>query len=58
MQIFETFECSDQYLITLKCDPNFEEKLTFCLENDMRNLVNFNMSSGKSENLYFDGLLL
>ena len=38
--------------------PNFEEKLTFCLENDMRNLVNFNASSGKSENVHFDGLLL
>ena len=40
----------------LKRDPNFEEKLTFCLKNDMRNLVNFNVSSGKSENLHFDGL--
>ena len=45
-------------LMTLKSDPNFEEKLTFCLKNDMRNLVNFNPSSGKSENLNFDGLLL
>ena len=35
--------------MTLKKDPNFEEKLT---------LVNFNLSSGKSENLHFDGLLL
>ena len=42
----------------LKNDPNFEEKLTFCLKNDIRNLVNFNASSGKSENLHFDGLLL
>ena len=30
----------------------------FCLKNDMRNLVNFNPSSIKSENLHFDGLLL
>ena len=45
-------------LMTLKIDPNFEEKLSFCLENDMRNLVNFNASSGKSENLYFVGLLM
>ena len=45
-------------LMTLKSDPNFEEKLTFCLKNDMRNLMNFNSSSGKSENLYFDGLFL
>ena len=39
--------------MTLKKDPHFEEKLTFCLKNDMRNLVNFNPSSGKSENLHF-----
>ena len=44
--------------VTLKSDPNFKEKLTFCLKNDMRNLVNFNTSSTKSENLHFDGLLL
>ena len=44
--------------MTLKSDSNFKEKLTFCLKNDMRNLVNFNASSGKSENLHFDGLLL
>ena len=44
--------------MTLKSDPNFEEKLTFCLKNDMRNLVNFNASSGKSENVHFDVLLL
>ena len=42
----------------VKKDLNFEEKLTFKLKNDMRNLVNFNLSSGKSENLHFDGLLL
>ena len=44
--------------MTLKKDQNFEEKLPFCLKNGMRNLVNFNVSSGKSENLHFDGLLL
>ena len=44
--------------MTLKKDQNFEEKLTFCLKNGMRNLVNFNVSSGKSENLHCDGLLL
>ena len=44
--------------MTLKKDPNFEEKLTFSLKNDMRNLVNYSPSSGKSENLHFDGLLL
>ena len=45
-------------LMTLKSDPNFEEKLTFCLKNDMRNLMNFNLSSEKSENLHFDGIFL
>ena len=44
--------------MTLKKDPNFKEKLTFYLKSDMRNLVNFNLNSGKSENLYFDGVLL
>ena len=45
-------------LMTLKKDSNFEKKLNFCLKIDMRNLVNFNPSSGNSENLHFDGLLL
>ena len=44
--------------MTLKSDPNFEEKLSFCLKNDMINLLNFKASSGKSENLHFQGLLL
>ena len=44
--------------MTLKSDPNFEEKLNFSLKNNMRNFVNFNVDSGKSENLLFDGLLL
>ena len=35
-----------------------KKNLTFCLKNYMKNLVNFNASSGKSENLHFDGLLL
>ena len=36
----------------------FEEKLALGCKNDMTNLVNFNVSSGKSENLHFDVLLL
>ena len=44
--------------MTLKDDAKFIGKLTRGLKNDMRNLVNFNSSSGKSENLHFDGLLL
>ena len=44
--------------MTLEGDQNFEEQLTFCFKNDKRNLVNFNASSGNSENVHFDGLLL
>ena len=44
--------------MTLKGDTKFEEKLTLGSENDMRNLVNFNASSDKSENLHFNGLLM
>ena len=35
-------------LVTLQSDAKFEEKLTLGSKNDMRNLVNFNVSSGKS----------
>ena len=45
-------------LMALKSDVKFEEKLTLGSKNDMRNLVNFNASSGKSENLHFDVVLL
>ena len=38
-------------------DAKFEEKLALGFKNDM-NLVNFNASSGKSENLHFEVLLL
>ena len=44
--------------MTLKSDVKFEERLTLGSKNDMRNLVNFNVSSGKSGNLHFDVLLL
>ena len=44
--------------MTLKSDAKFEEKLTLGSKNDMRNLVNYNASSGKSGNLNFDVLLL
>ena len=43
-------------LMILKSDPNFEEKPTSCLKNDMRNFMNFNSSSEKSETLHFDGI--
>ena len=44
--------------MTLISDPNFEEKFTFCLKNDMNNLVKFNLSSRKSENMHFDKIFL
>ena len=42
--------------ITEEC-AKFEEKLTLGSKNDMRNLMNFDMRSGKSESLHFDMLL-
>ena len=44
--------------MTLKSNAKFEEKQTLASKNDMRNLLNFNASSGKPENLHFDVLLL
>ena len=44
--------------MTLKSDAKFEGKLTLGSKNDTQNLVNFNVSSGKSGNLHFNGLLL
>ena len=41
-------------LTTLKSDAKFEEKLTLGFKKDMRNLVNFNASIGKSGNLHFE----
>ena len=40
--------------MALESDAKFEEKLNFGSKNDLRNLVNFNASTGKSENLHFD----
>ena len=42
----------------LKSDAKFEEKLTLGSKDDVRNLVNFNVSSDKSKNLHFNALLL
>ena len=44
--------------MALKSNAKFEEKLTLGSKNGMKNLVNFNASSEKSENLHFDVLLL
>ena len=37
--------------MTLKSDGKFEEKLTLGSKNDMRDLADFNGSTGKSENV-------
>ena len=44
--------------MTVESDTKFEEKLALGFKNDMTNFINFNANSGKSENLYFDVLLL
>ena len=44
--------------MTVESDAKSEEKLTLGFKNDMMNLVNFNVSSDKSENLHFDVLPL
>ena len=54
---FEWFLLSKSCTVSAKkalnSDPKFKEIITFCLKNDMTNLVNFNVSSEKSENLHF-----
>ena len=42
----------------MKSDANFEENLTCCLENDMRNLENFDQSTRKCQNWNFDRILM
>ena len=44
--------------MTVESDGKFEEKLALGFKNDMTSVVNLNASSGKSENLHFDVLLL
>ena len=39
--------------MTLKSDVKFEEKLTCRLENDTRNLTNFEPSTQKSKKIVF-----
>ena len=58
MQIFRWKSTEQLCLKTLRIDVKFEEKLTRGSKNDMRILVNFNASSDKFGNLYFDVLLL
>ena len=41
----------------LRSDANFEEKLICSFKND-KNLVNFDLSTPNSQNLFFDWFLL
>ena len=56
-QLWQLFQ-RQLWVMTLKGDAKFKEKLTCNLNNDLENLVEFNVSSRESGNLYFDGLLL
>ena len=56
MQRFRWKSTQELRLMTQKSDAKFEEKVTLGSKNDMRNLVNFNGSSSKMENLHFDVL--
>ena len=42
----------------MKNDAKFEKELTCALKNDIRNLVNFHVSSRKSKKLHFHGFVL
>ena len=44
--------------MTMKRYANFEEKLTFGLKEDLKNLANFHRSTCKCQNWDFDGILL
>ena len=44
--------------MTLKSAAKVQENVSLGFKTEMRNLVNFNESSGKLENFHFDVLLL
>ena len=44
--------------MAVKSDAKYEENLNLGSKNDMKNLVNFNASSGKSDDLHFYELVL
>ena len=56
--MFDLKSTEELSFMTLKSDAKFEEKLTCGLENDMRNLANFHLSTRKCQNWDFDGILL
>ena len=44
--------------MTIKRDAKFEEELTCCLENDMRNIANFHQNTLKYQNWNCDKIHL
>ena len=44
--------------MALNSDAKFEEKLTCCFENHMRNFASFHQSTRKCQNWNFDGIFL
>ena len=44
--------------MTISSDPKFKEKLAFYVKNYVRNLMNFNLGSEKSDNLHLNGIFL
>ena len=44
--------------MTMKNDAKFKEEFTFRFKIDIRNLANFDLSTWKSQNFYFNALLL
>ena len=46
------------YVMTMKNDTKFEKELTCQFKIDMRNLMNFDPSTWKSQNFHFNGLLM
>ena len=57
-KLFELKKYREVMFDGLNIDVKFEEKLTCCLENDTRNLPNFDQSTQKCQNWNFDGIFL
>ena len=55
--MFDLKEYIGIIFMTLKEDAKFEEKLTYGLENDIRNIANFYQSNLKSQNWDNDRIL-
>ena len=56
--LFELKSTEELSFIKLKRDTKCEERLTCCLQNDMRNLANFHQSTRQCQNWNFDKIFL